>query len=144
MISARTGRSGRRGRVRRVLGARDVRRSDFLQGQNRQLATGDLKAAKMAALHVAARGAPQTLPPVAQRLRSPRSGNAQDARCPSAARPEAAPYHFGRGRSRVRGRGAFVRRLARTLALPGERYFSCRLSVGFVLKTQRPFLVGPS
>ena len=47
--------------------------------------------AKMAALHVAARGAPQTLPPVAQRLRSPRSGNAQDARCPSAARPEAAP-----------------------------------------------------
>ena len=49
-------------------------------------------AAKMAALHVAARGAPQTLPPVAQRLRSPRSGNAQDARCPSAARPEAAPY----------------------------------------------------
>ena len=28
--------------------------------------------------------------PVAQRLRSPRSGNAQDARCPSAARPMAA------------------------------------------------------
>ena len=58
------------------------------------------------------------------------------------------PYHFGRdkrGHSRVRGRGAFVRRLARTLALPaGRRYFSCRLSLGFGPKTQRPFLVRPS
>ena len=79
-----------------------------------------------------------------------------------------------RGRSRGRGRGAFVRRRARAAYPSGFvnghgrvspcakgklfqtscfqssegsawwRYFSCRLSLGFGPKTQRPFLVGPS
>ena len=84
-------------------------------------------AAKMAALHVAARGAPQTLPPVAQRLRSPRSGNAQDARCPSAARPEAAPYRRGR-------------RLAWTLALPGGALLSAPIVFGLRAEDPAAFL----